>query len=184
MPAGSGAAELYPSRTSWLAILGALAEAFPRARVALIGKRARDERTATSFGDGDLASLLAHPSRPMDCFDCPWPSSSPSSRACDLFLSPHTGFGLAALAVDTPWLTLSGGRWFEYFFNHVPFRSILPDTERYPELLPVRPGGDRGRRRPADAEHEPRADRAGPVPDRRRRGRADGRIAELRAGAA
>jgi hypothetical protein len=101
IPAGSGPAALYPSRTSWLAILGALAEAFPRARVALIGKRTRDERTATSFGDGDLAALLAHPSRPVDCFDLPLAEQLAIVEGCDLFLSPHTGFGLAALAVDT-----------------------------------------------------------------------------------
>ena len=51
-----------------------------------------------------------------------------------MFLSPHTGFGMAALAVGTPWLALSGGRWFEYFFNRVPFRSIIPDLERYPSF--------------------------------------------------
>ena len=37
------------------------------------------------------------------------------------------GLGLAALAVGTPWLAISGGRWFEYFFNRVPFRSIIVD---------------------------------------------------------
>jgi hypothetical protein len=152
MPAGSGPAALYPSRTSWLAILGALAEAFPRARVALIGKRTRDERTATSFGDGDLAALLAHPPRAVDCFDLPLAEQLAIVEGCDLFLSPHTGFGLAALAVDTPWLTLSGGRWFEYFFNRVPFRSILPDTERYPSFSQFQPAAivdDEGPRTPS-----------------------------------
>jgi hypothetical protein len=38
---------------------------------------------------------------------------------------------MAALAVGTPWLTISGGRWFEYYFNHVPFRSIIPHVEHY-----------------------------------------------------
>jgi hypothetical protein len=47
-----------------------------------------------------------------------------------LELSPHTGFGMAALAVGTPWLTLSGGRWPEFFFNGVPFYSVLPDPQR------------------------------------------------------
>ena len=58
---------------------------------------------------------------------------------------------MAALAVGTPWLAISGGRWFEYFFNRVPFRSIIPDTERYPcftQLAPLELGGG------ADAEHE------------------------------
>jgi hypothetical protein len=46
---------------------------------------------------------------------------------------------LDALAVATPWLTISGGRWFEYCFNHVPFRSIIPDTERYPSAIQFAP---------------------------------------------
>jgi hypothetical protein len=152
MPAGSGPAELYPSRTSWLAILSALAEAFPQVRVALIGKRTLDERTATSVDDHDLEMLLAHPSRPVDCFDLLLAEQLAVVESCDLFLSPHTGFGLAALAVDTPWLTLSGGRWFEYFFNHVPFRSILPDTERYPSFSQFEPAAivdDGGPRTPS-----------------------------------
>jgi hypothetical protein len=53
-------------------------------------------------------------------------------EACSLFVSPHTGFGTAALAVGTPWLALSGGPWHEWFFNGVPFWSVIPDTERYP----------------------------------------------------
>ncbi len=61
------------------------------------------------------------------------------TETCDLFLSPHTGFGMAALAVGTPWLALSGGRWSEYFFNRVPFRSIIPDCERYPSFTQFAP---------------------------------------------
>jgi hypothetical protein len=152
MPAGSSAPELYPSRESWLTILDALAHAFPSTRVALIGKRTRDERTATAVGASDLSALLAHPSRPLNCFDLPLAEQLAVVESCDLFLSPHTGFGLAALAVDTPWLTLSGGRWFEYFFNHVPFRAILPDTGRYPsfsQLAPAQIIDDDGPRTPS-----------------------------------
>ena len=39
---------------------------------------------------------------------------------------------MAALAVGTPWLTISGGRWPEYYFNGVPFYSLLPDPDRFP----------------------------------------------------
>ena len=67
----------------------------------------------------------------LDCFDIGLPEQLAVVQECDLFLAPHTGFGMAALAVGTPWLALSGGRWFEYFFNRVPFRSIIPDPERY-----------------------------------------------------
>jgi hypothetical protein len=147
MPAGSSERALYPSVASWLLLLDALADAFPGLRIALVGKRAADGRTATTLDAGEHAALLAHRSRPVDCFDVGLAEQLAVLEACDVFLAPHTGFGLAALAVGTPWLALSGGRWFEYWFNHVPFRSILPDTERYPSFSQftapaVEPGED------------------------------------------
>lgn len=132
MPAGSSERALYPSVASWRLILDALAEAFPAARFALVGKLRRDERTATSMESAEAAELLAHRTRPLDAFDVDLDEQLTIVDACDVFLSPHTGFGLAALAVGTPWLAISGGRWFEYFFNGVPFRSVIPDVERYP----------------------------------------------------
>jgi hypothetical protein len=123
MPAGSSEPALYPSLRSWELIL----EHLPEARIALIGKTG-----ATSF---DLQAL-----RPdLSAVDLPITQQLAIVKACDLFLSPHTGFGLAALATGTPWLTISGGRWFEYYFNHVPFRSILPDVERYPAFSQFEP---------------------------------------------
>jgi hypothetical protein len=95
-------------------------------RFALIGKLDRDGQTASALAADELRDQA------LDCFDLPLEEQLATVQACDLFLSPHTGFGMAALAVGTPWLTLSGGRWFEYFFNHVPFRSIIPDPDRYP----------------------------------------------------
>jgi hypothetical protein len=132
MPAGSSERALYPSVTSWRLVLDALAEALPSVRFALVGKLRRDRRTATALDADELAELLAHASRPVHAFDLDLIDQLAVVQACDMFLSPHTGFGLASLAVATPWLTISGGRWFEYFFNRVPFRSIIPDTERYP----------------------------------------------------
>jgi hypothetical protein len=131
MPAGSGERWLYPSAGSWRVILDALADAFPGIEIALVGKLRRDTRTTTSLARAELAELLAHRSRPLDCFDIDLAEQLAVVEACDLFLAPHTGFGMAGLAVGTPWLALSGGRWFEYFFNRVPFRSIIPDPERY-----------------------------------------------------
>ena len=139
MPAGSGERSMYPSTRSWLVILGALADAFGGIEIVLIGKRHRDMRTTTSISAGDLDELLAHRSRPLDCFDVELEQQLAVVEASGLFLSPHTGFGMAALAVGTPWLTLSGGRWFEYFFNRVPFRSIIPDCERYPSFTQFAP---------------------------------------------
>ena len=92
----------------------------------LVCKLRADERSATAFGRDELAALRAHPSQPLDAFDLPLAEQLALVEACDVFLAPHTGFGMAALAVGTPWLALSGGRWFEYFFNRVPFRSVIP----------------------------------------------------------
>src|SRR5262249_26314930 len=103
MPAGSGERSLYPAVGSWLLILDALADAFPGVELALIGKRRRDTRTTTSFAQTELDALLAHRSQPLDCFDVALPEQLAVIEACDLFLAPHTGFGMAALAVATPW---------------------------------------------------------------------------------
>ena len=140
MPAGSGQRSQYPSARSWLLILDALADAFPEIQIALIGKHTRDTRTTTSLAPSELAALVAHRTQPLDCFDIGLAEQLAVTEACDLFLAPHTGFGMAALAVGTPWLALSGGRWFEYFFNRVPFRSIIPDCERYPSFTQFAPG--------------------------------------------
>jgi hypothetical protein len=134
MPAGSSERALYPSLHSWQLILDALSDAFPSARFALLGKLRDDGRTTTSLDPGELDQLLAHHTRPLNCFDIDLTDQLAVVEACDVFLAPHTGFGLAALAVGTPWLAISGGRWFEYYFNHVPFRSIIPDVERYPSF--------------------------------------------------
>ncbi|QWF78638.1 hypothetical protein [Amycolatopsis sp. CA-230715] len=154
MPAGSSPSPLYPSPRSWTLILDAIHEEFPDAQIVLLGKLARSERTTTSFGEAELAALLSHRSRPVNCFDLPLAEQLAAVEAAGVFLSPHTGFGLAALAVGTPWLTLSGGRWFEYFFNHVPFRSILPDPGRYPSFTQfddaeIIVDGEDGRRTPS-----------------------------------
>ena len=154
MPAGSSDPALYPSPTSWLLILDALADAFPDVQIALMGRTTRDERTSTALSDDGLAQLLRHRSAPVDCFDVPLAEQLAVVEVCDVFLSPHTGFGLAALAVATPWLSLSGGRWFEYYFNHVPFRSLLPDPDRYPSFTQFDPAavvvdGDEGARTPS-----------------------------------
>ncbi|WP_028062550.1 hypothetical protein [Solirubrobacter soli] len=131
MLAGSSDASLYPSEDAWRTILDALHEAHPDVRPALIGRTAHDARTRSAL---DRGAFTDHPSNPLDAYDLPIEHQLQIVKASELFLSPHTGFGLAALATGTPWLTISGGRWFEYYFNHVPFRSILPDPERFPSF--------------------------------------------------
>jgi hypothetical protein len=131
MPAASTDADYaYPSASSWGLILRELEAAFPGLLVCLVGKLRRDERTSTSIGREKLERIAAATRGAVECFDRPIVDQLAFVEACDLFLSPHTGFGMAALAVGTPWLTLSGGRWPEFFFNGVPFYSLLPDPDR------------------------------------------------------
>lgn len=132
MPAGSGARWLYPSVRSWQRIIGALAGSHPDAALCFLGKLGIDERTSTAFGRQELNQLLAACPGSHNGFDAPLVDQLALVEACDLFLSPHTGFGMAALAVGTPWLSIAGNSWPEYFFNGVPFYSSLPDPSRFP----------------------------------------------------
>jgi hypothetical protein len=127
MPAGSGARHLYPSVASWSLILDALAEQLPGVTFAFLGKVVPDEgRTLSGITREEVDRLVASRPGAIDAFDRPILDQLATVEACALFLSPHTGFGFAAFAVDTPWLSLSGGDWPEYFFNGVPFHSVLP----------------------------------------------------------
>ena len=136
MPTGSGPRWHYPSTASWQLILHALRERHPGARFCLLGKLRDDGRTRSSLAADELARLAESFPDAIDGVDRPIVQQLALVEACDLFLSPHTGFGMAALAVATPWLTLSGGSWGEYFFNNVPFHSLLPDPERFGPYTP------------------------------------------------
>jgi hypothetical protein len=133
LPCGSSERWLYPSTSSWEIILEALTRRFPEASFCLVGKLlGADGRTSTSIGGDDVRRLREACSNVADLFDVPFLDQLAAVEACDVFVSPHSGFGMAALAVGTPWLTISGGRWPEYFFNGVPFYSLLPDPDRFP----------------------------------------------------
>jgi hypothetical protein len=136
MPTGSGPRWHYPSSASWQLIVHALRERHPGVRFCLLGKLRDDGRTCSSLAPDELARFAESFPDSVDGFDRPIVQQLALVEACDLFLSPHTGFGMAALAVATPWLTLSGGSWSEYFFNDVPFYSLLPDPERFGPYTP------------------------------------------------
>ena len=57
-------------------------------------------------------------------------------EACDLLLSPHSGFSFLAPCVGTPWLAISGGDWCEYVFQDIPFWCDFPSDPGFPH------GGD------------------------------------------
>ena len=132
LPAGSGERWLYPSAASWTLLLGVLSRQHPDAVICLIGKLRRDRRTATTMTPEEMRRLEAACPRVLNCVDLDLLDQLAVVEECDLFISPHSGLGMAAVCVDTPWLVLSGGRWAEYFFNGVPFYSVLPDSGRFP----------------------------------------------------
>jgi hypothetical protein len=139
MPAGSGARYLYPSTTSWLAILDALERRFADAVFVLVGRLGAGGRTSSGIERAEVDRLLGSPRYAIDAFDRPILEQLAFVEASSLFVSPHTGFGFAAVSVDTPWLTLSGGDWHEYFFNGVPFHSVLPKAPHGPAFVQGRP---------------------------------------------
>ncbi|MGZ4308089.1 MAG: glycosyltransferase family 9 protein [Gaiellaceae bacterium] len=132
MPAGSSELARYPSVASWELIAGALAAEFPDAVFCLLAKLERDGRTSTSTTQDGLDRIAAAAGNVVRAVDLPLLEQLAFVEACSLFVSPHTGFGCAVLAVGTPWLALSGGPWHEWLFHGVPFWSVILDTERYP----------------------------------------------------
>jgi hypothetical protein len=125
----------YPGAESWITIIGALRERFPLARFYLTGARGSDRHrhlTTTRYRDDGLARILASGDDLVDCYDIGLWHQVALLEACDLLVSPHSGFSFLALCVSTPWLTISGGNWPEFFFNGVPFYSVLPDNPDYP----------------------------------------------------
>ena len=163
LPAGSGPRGNYPSVRSWRLVLTALSRRWPEAVFCLLGKLRQDGRTATSFGHAELAELAAAVPASVNAVDLPIIDELAVVAACDVLVSPHTGFGMAALAVGTPWLSIAGNQWPEYYFNGVPFYSVLPDVYRFPAYTGLgpepEPVDDDGPRSPSMCRERIEADR-------------------------
>jgi hypothetical protein len=132
LPGGSAPRSYYPSLRSWELIVAALLRRYPDATFCLVGKVREDDRTSTTFTRAELDRLLAAMPRSVDVVDAPLLDQVGAVGACDVLVSPHSGFSMIGLAFGTPWLTIGGGRWSEYFFNGVPFYSVIPDLDRFP----------------------------------------------------
>ena len=165
LPGGSSQRHRYPTVTSWTSILSALADRFPNAEFRVQAKLANDGRTRTTYSRDELHRLVESvPGARLD-LDLPLREQLAMVRDSQVFLSPHTGFGMAALAAGTPWLCLSGNSWPEYYFNTgVPFYSVLPDLARFPCYTAFGPDpdpvDDEGPRAPSMSAARVRADLA------------------------
>lgn len=132
LPAGSDERWKYPTVRSWRLVLDALHAKWPEAQLCLVGKHRPDGRTITGFGVDEYAALRVAYPRVVELVDVPLVDQLAAVLACDVFISPHTGFGMAVLAVGTPWLCIAGNNWPEYYFNQTPFYSVLPEMARFP----------------------------------------------------
>ena len=165
MPSGSGARFLYPSVTAWLLVLDELERRFPDAVFTFVGRvSGGDGRTMSGITRDEVDRLLASRRAALDVFDRPILDAARAVEACELLVSPHTGFAFAGLAVGTPWLDALGWRLARVLLQRrpVPLRPSeeqgAPDVRSRSDDASDR--GGRGRRRAASAGDEPSA-RAG-----------------------
>ncbi len=135
MLGGSGPRSRYPSAGTWALVLGALRRCWPSATFVILGKTPGPDGRGPSAVTSHEASALVSGAGALNAYDLPLLVQLALVERSSLFLSPHTGFAFAALCVGTPWLAISGGPWFEYFHNGVPFHSVIPDTSRFPAYL-------------------------------------------------
>jgi hypothetical protein len=113
-------------------VIERLAERYPDLTVHLFGKLSDGGGPHVSgISRAVVDALLGRYEFCRDCFDLSLLNQLAVAQRCSVFVSPHTGFSFAVLAVGTPWLTISGGSWREFFHVGVPFYSVLPDHARY-----------------------------------------------------
>jgi len=144
---GSDGYYRYPAVSSWTKILRAIRDAFAGVKFFLTGVRTpvgRQTHTA-GYSDEAIRQVLGTGSDVVDCYDIGLWNQLALIERCHLLISPHTGFSFLAPCVGTPWLTLSGGHWPEYFFNDVPFYSVLPDDPEFPYRGTLYPEGSTDR---------------------------------------
>jgi hypothetical protein len=126
---------------------------WPDAQFCFVGKHRKDGQSTTGFRAHEYWALESALPRVVDIVDAPLAEQLAVVGECDILVSPHTGFGMAALTVGTPWLSIAGNNWPEYYFNHTPFYSVLPDMARFPCYTRAgpepEPVSDEGRRSPS-----------------------------------
>ncbi|MBT3405181.1 hypothetical protein HOC29_04775 [archaeon] len=134
MLAGSAGFAYYPSIKTWEKIINALNEKIPNLTIYITGiTKSEKGRTSTqAYSEKELEYLFKKFDNVVNAYNIGLWNQIALVQNSDLFISPHTGFAFLAPCVNTPWLAISGGDWPEYFFNDVPFYSVLPDDKKYP----------------------------------------------------
>ncbi len=134
LPAGSNADQIYPEASWWIKMMESITQRFPYVRFYLIGAKNKTENRSESYtlSESDINLILKKTDNVENCFDIGVINQIALLEYCDILISPHSGFAFLASCVNTPWLTISGARWPEYFYNHIKFYSVLPACKKYP----------------------------------------------------
>jgi len=134
LPVGSNADLIYPEASWWVKMIKSLTVNFPNVWFYLTGAKNKNGNRSESytFTENDLNLIFNETENVENCFDIGILNQIALLEYCDLLISPHSGFAFLASCVNTPWLTISGARWPEYFFNHIKFYSVLPSCKKYP----------------------------------------------------
>jgi len=134
LPAGSNADRIYPEARWWVKMMKLVTNSFPNARFYMIGAKNKNGNRSESytFSDDDINLILSEIDNIENCFDIGILNQIALLEYCDLLISPHSGFAFLAGCVNTPWLSISGARWPEYFYNHIRFYNLLPSCKKYP----------------------------------------------------
>lgn len=134
LPAGSNADRIYPEVRWWVKMMESVTDSFPDTKFYMTGAKNKNGNRSESytFSDDDINQILREIDNVENCFDLGIVNQIALLEYCDLLISPHSGFAFLASCVNTPWLSISGARWPEYFYNHIRFYSILPSCKKYP----------------------------------------------------
>ena len=134
LPSGSAGYRQSPSLQIWEEICLALSEAIPNLKINFTGvTKSQNGRTVTEgIKLEDIDNLVSKLSKAENCFNIGLWNQIALIKASNILCSPHTGFSFISQVVGTPWLTISGCPWPEYFFNDTKFYSVLPDCGSYP----------------------------------------------------
>jgi len=136
MLGGSAGAQQSPSIKMWLKICQALYKSIPNLKIYITGiSKSKNGRTSTKdFTMQDVDFLIGKLPNAERVYDVGLWNQIAFIATCDMFLSPHTGFAFIPPIVGTPWLEIATCPWPAYFFNDIPFYSVLPECGSYPSI--------------------------------------------------
>jgi hypothetical protein len=129
---GSAEIQKSPELPFWHALIKRLLAEWPTAKIVLLGVLGTRRGRTANVGRSDVDALLSLDSSIIDAFDIGIVRQLALCERAQLLIAPHTGMAFAAQCVGTPWLALSGWKYYEYLTNGVPFHSLYPACPLYP----------------------------------------------------